>query len=174
MLYTTVYTSPLGEMLLASDGGHLTGLWFYGQKYFPAALDENALRTDGIFALEAAKCWLDRYFAGGRPDCSELALAPSGTAFQRRVWARLCAIPYGQTLSYGDIAREFAAEDGRAHMSAQAIGGAVGRNPISVIIPCHRVLSSGGQLTGYAGGTDKKLALLTLEGVFLSSKNRGL
>lgn len=167
MLYTKEYRSPLGTVLLASDGEALCGLWFLGQRHFPEALISDSRRDDGLCALNEAALWLDRYFSGKKPSPTDILLRPVGTVFRQRVWDRLCRIPYGQTVTYGEIARELAAEDGRACMSAQAVGNAVGRNPISIIIPCHRVLGSGGALTGYAGGLDRKLSLLRLEGAEL-------
>lgn len=167
MLYTKEYRSPLGTVLLASDGEALCGLWFLGQRHFPEALLSDSRCDDGLCALNEATLWLDRYFSGEKPSPTDILLRPAGTVFRQRVWDRLCRIPYGQTVTYGEIARELAAEDGRASMSAQAVGNAVGRNPISVIIPCHRVLGSGAKLTGYAGGLDRKLSLLRLEGAEL-------
>ena len=161
----TVYvhrcTSPLGDILLASDGEALTGLWFSGQKHFPAELLEHAcMQHTSVFAQ--TEKWLKAYFAGEQP--AQLPpLAPQGTAFQREVWQILLEIPYGQTVTYGEIARRLAKKRGIAAMSAQAVGGAVGRNPISLMIPCHRVLGAGGSLTGYAGGMERKKALLALE-----------
>ena len=161
----TVYvhrcTSPLGDILLASDGEALTGLWFAGQKHFPAELLEHAcMQRTSVFAQ--AEKWLKAYFAGEQP--AQLPpLAPQGTAFQREVWQILLEIPYGQTVTYGEIARRLAKKRGIAAMSAQAVGGAVGHNPISLMIPCHRVLGAGGSLTGYAGGMERKKALLALE-----------
>ena len=161
----TVYvhrcTSSLGDILLASDGEALTGLWFAGQKHFPAELLEHAcMQRMPVFAQ--AEKWLKAYFAGEQP--AQLPpLAPQGTAFQREVWQILLEIPYGQTVTYGEIARRLAKKRGIAAMSAQAVGGAVGHNPISLMIPCHRVLGAGGSLTGYAGGIERKKALLALE-----------
>lgn len=159
MIYTMRYDSPLGGLLLAASAEALAGLWMEGQKYFPAALEgtENA----GHPPLRQAAAWLDRYFAGARPESGELTLAPAGSDFQRAVWDLLRRIPYGETVTYGELA--LAA--GRGRTSAQAVGGAVGRNPISIIIPCHRVVGAGGSLTGYAGGIGKKVRLLTHEGV---------
>ena len=108
--------------------------------------------------------WLDRYFAGGRPSLCELPLAPAGSEFRQGVWSILCEIPYGEVTTYGDIAKKVAARMGNKSMSAQAVGGAVGHNPISIIIPCHRVVGSNGSLTGYAGGIKTKIKLLELEG----------
>lgn len=163
MQYRTTYTSPLGGMLLASDGCALTGLWFEGQKYLPPCVPEMQANDDlPVFAQ--TKRWLDGYFSGRDPGgCPPLR--PAGTEFQRQVWQQLCTIPYGQTVTYGQVAAQIARERGTARMSAQAVGGAVGHNPISVIVPCHRVLGANGALTGYAGGIEKKRALLALEGV---------
>ena len=160
MQYVWGYVSPLGEMTMASDGKALIGLWFNGQKYFARTLGEHIEKDLPIF--EDTRRWLDAYFSGQQPSFTP-ALAPEGSAFRKRVWQSLLRIPYGQTVTYGDIAREIAHERGAEQMSAQAVGGAVGHNPISLIIPCHRVVGSDGSLTGYAGGTDKKRALLLLE-----------
>ena len=150
------YKSPVGVLTLAGEGESLAGLWLEGQKYFGAGLELAA--EGGAPALEAAKDWLDRYFAGERPAPSELKLAPVGTAFQRAVWAQLCEIPYGQTVTYGELAKCLSS-------SARAVGSAVGRNPISIIVPCHRVLGADGSLTGYAGGVERKKWLLFHEGI---------
>ena len=152
--HAAIYPSPLGEILLASDGGALTGLWFVGQRFFPAAVPVPGDIAVWPVFIEAAR-WLDLYFAGARPDFPP-ALAPEGTPFQRSVWALLGAIPYGATATYGELAA-------RLGSSARAVGGAVGRNPISLLIPCHRVLGAKGSLTGYAGGLDRKARLLALE-----------
>ena len=164
MIYTAEYSSPLGKMLLSARGDSLTGLWFEGQKYFPGGdyFKESAPGSGG--ALADAAAWLDAYFSGQRPAPSELRLSPDGSDFAKSVWRILCSIPYGGLCTYGEIAERLAAETGRGSMSAQAVGGAVGHNPISVIIPCHRVIGRDGSLTGYAGGLDRKRALLTLEG----------
>ena len=155
------YESPLGRMLLAASDNGLVGAWFYGQRYFARGLegaekDEETGEPTGSPVLLAARCWLDAYFAGKRPGVAGLPLAPRGTAFQRRVWDALIAIPYGETRTYGELATELGS-------SPRAVGSAVGRNPISVIVPCHRVLGADGSLTGYAGGLDRKRALLALE-----------
>lgn len=159
------YRSPLGRIILAENGGAITGLWFEGQKYFPEKLDGVFVNPDDSAMLKAAVNWLDRYFAGDAPSISELKLAPNGSEFQRRVWQKLCEIPHGEVRTYGDIGKALAAESGKDRMSAQAVGGAVGHNPISLIIPCHRVVGADGSLTGYAGGVDRKMALLKLEKV---------
>lgn len=165
MNYTTTCDSPLGKITLASDGTSLTGLWLNGQKYFAATLPENTETNDHLPVFEAAKDWLNRYFNGQKPAISELPLAPLGSPFRREVWRILCEIPYGSVTTYGQIAKEVAARMGKTGMSGQAVGGAVGHNPISIIIPCHRVVGTNGSLTGYAGGIDKKIKLLTLENV---------
>lgn len=161
MQYISHYSSPLGEMLLAADKAGLTGLWFEGQRYFARSLEQEHLEQE-IPVLTQAKEWLDLYFSGKRPDF-EVPLHLTGTDFQNEVWEILRAVPYGQTTTYGEIAKTLAARRGLAHMSAQAVGGAVGHNPISVMVPCHRVVGADGSLTGYAGGIDKKEALLRLE-----------
>lgn len=161
MLYTSHYASPLGGMTLVSDGTALVGLYFDGQKYAAEGLD--ATRTQkSLLIFEEARRWLDVYFSGRKPDFMP-ALAPHGTAFQQSVWEILRTIPYGETTTYGAIARRIEQNTGR-RMSAQAVGGAVGRNPISILIPCHRVVGTNGSLTGYAGGIDKKERLLRWEG----------
>ena len=162
MRYTSTYGSPLGDILLASDGRALTGLWFVGQKYEAAGLGEGACEEPGLPVFREACSWLDEYFAGGHPE-GQPALSPSGTPFQRAVWDELARIPYGATVSYGEVASRIAAHRG-SPTSARAVGAAVGRNPISILVPCHRVTGTGGALTGYAGGLWRKRALLALEG----------
>ena len=156
------YRSPLGDLLLATDEEGLTGLWFVGQKHYANGLpDENIWQETKI--LTETRRWLDTYFSGEEPKFTP-PLHSVGTAFRQAVWKILLQIPYGQTVTYGEIAQQFAAEQGISTMSAQAVGGAVGHNKISIIIPCHRVIGADGSLTGYAGGIDKKIALLRLEG----------
>ncbi|MBB5263488.1 methylated-DNA-[protein]-cysteine S-methyltransferase [Catenibacillus scindens] len=167
MQYITHYESPLGDILLAADELGLKGLWFAGQKYFARGLaPEHEERETSV--LKDAKAWLDIYFSGKEPDIS-VSLHCQGTPFQNQVWEILRQIPYGQTTTYGAIARQIAMKNGLDHMSSQAVGQAVGHNEISIIIPCHRVVGSNGSLTGYAGGIDKKIRLLTIENVDLSS-----
>lgn len=161
MLYTSHYASPLGGMTLVSDGTALVGLYFDGQKYAAEGLDATHTQKN-LPIFEEALRWLDVYFSGRKPDFMP-ALAPHGTAFQQSVWEILRTIPYGQTVTYGAIARRIEQNTG-CRMSAQAVGGAVGRNPISILIPCHRVVGTNGSLTGYAGGIDKKERLLRWEG----------
>jgi methylated-DNA-[protein]-cysteine S-methyltransferase len=165
MDYSTTYLSPVGLITLACDGGHLAGLWIEGQKYHGGAMRPR----DGAPVFGIVKTWLDRYFAGEKPAVSELPLAPAGSEFRQRVWRILCEIPYGEVTTYGAIAKRIAADMNRERMSSQAVGGAVGHNPISIIIPCHRVVGSDGSLTGYGGGIATKAKLLEWEGVDMSA-----
>lgn len=167
MTYTQWYDSPLGNMLLAADSIGLTGVWFDGEKYFAHYLEKQHEEKDVPF-LQKTKQWLDIYFSGKEPDFT-LPLHFNGTDFQNEVWNILCAIPYGQTVTYGCIAQQIAAKRALNRMSAQAVGGAVGHNEISIIVPCHRVIGADGNLTGYAAGLDKKIQLLTLEHVDMSA-----
>ena len=167
MTFLQHYDSPLGGILLAADETGLTGLWFDGQKCFARGLPAECVEQNTP-VLSEAKRWLDIYFAGQEPDFMP-PLHPIGSAFRRDVWDILLQIPYGQTTTYGEIARQLAAKQGLPRMSAQAVGGAVGHNEISVIIPCHRVVGTNGSLTGYAGGIDKKVRLLELEKADMSS-----
>jgi O-6-methylguanine DNA methyltransferase len=168
MYYTTTCTSPLGLITLACDGENLAGLWIEGQKYHGAGILETAQPRYDMPVFDAAKSWLQRYFAGEKPEIQELPLSPAGSGFRKAVWDILCGIPYGGLVTYGYIAKKLAVRMNKPGMSGQAVGGAVGHNPISIIIPCHRVVGSNGSLTGYAGGIDKKIKLLHLEGADLS------
>ena len=165
MIYTAYYDSPMGKILLAAKDDALIGLWIEGQKYSLGSLKEPMEKQPDDPVLLAAKSWLDRYFAGAKPAISELKLSPMGSEFRQTVWQILCEIPYGKLTTYGDIAKKVAAKFGKERMSAQAVGGAVGHNAISIIIPCHRVVGASGSLTGYAGGIEKKIWLLQHEGV---------
>lgn len=165
MYFKTEYMSPIGSLILASDGEALIGLWMRGQKYFAATVKEEVTERRDLPVFHAAEDWLDRYFSGEKPDASQLPLAPAGSPFRQEVWKLLCQIPYGRLTTYGRLAEEVAQRLNKSRMSAQAVGGAVGHNPISIIIPCHRVVGSTGSLTGYAGGIDKKIWLLEHEGV---------
>ena len=177
MTFIQHYDSPLGGILLAADEIGLTGLWFDGQKYFARDLPaERVERSTPV--LSEAKRWLDVYFTGKEPDYMP-PLHPAGSAFRQSVWDILLQIPYGQTTTYGEIARQLAEKQGLPRMSAQAVGGAVGHNEISIIIPCHRVVGTNGSLTGYAGGIDKKVKLLEWEhadmtGFFVPAKGTAL
>ena len=171
------YESPLGGVLLAADEIGLTGLWFDGQKYFARGLPADRVERETPALLEA-KRWLDIYFSGKEPDFTP-PLHPIGSAFQQSVWEILRQIPYGKTTTYGEIANKLAEKQGLSRMSAQAVGGAVGHNKISIIIPCHRVVGANGSLTGYAGGIEKKGKLLELEhtdrtGFFVPRKGTAL
>lgn len=168
MYYTAPCESPLGNLTLASDGSTLIGLWIDGQKYDRDILKGKEIVQQEVPVFAETRNWLKAYFGGKRPAVSELPLSMTGSEFRKEVWEILCQIPYGQVVTYGEIAKKMAARMGRESMSAQAVGGAVGHNPISIIIPCHRVVGTDGSLTGYAGGIDKKLLLLKHEGVDLS------
>ena len=161
MVYTYHCTSPIGGITLASDGEVLTGLWFEGQKYYPQNLVAESSEVKLPIFTETVK-WLDIYFSGKEPDFTP-TISLNTTPFRKAVYDILLTIPYGQTMTYGEIARILADQQCAEHMSAQAVGSAVGHNPVSIIIPCHRVVGADGSLTGYAGGLDKKTALLKLE-----------
>ena len=167
MTFIQHYNSPLGGILLAADEIGLTGLWFNGQKYFARSLPAGYTEQNTP-ALSEAKRWLEVYFTGKKPDFMP-PLHIVGSAFRRAVWEILLQIPYGKTTTYGEIARQLAKKQKLPWMSAQAVGGAVGHNEISIIIPCHRVVGTNGSLTGYAGGIDKKIKLLELEHTDMSS-----
>lgn len=162
--------SPLGPLTLAARGFSLCGLWLPGQKHFGGGLPLPAEISGGLSLppFDAAGDWLDRYFSGRAPDPAELPLSPEGSPFRQLVWRLLLKIPRGEVVTYKQLAGQAAKELGRTTLSCQAVGGAVAHNPISVIIPCHRVVGSGGSLTGYAGGIAAKRKLLSLEGVDLS------
>ena len=166
MIYTCAIETPLGEVTASAENKALTGLWFVGQKFYPANKDTWVGEPD-CPVFKNLRTWLSAYFKG-QNILPNLRLEPQGTSFQKAVWEVLLKIPRGQFSTYGKIAREIAVERGLPFMSAQAVGGAVGHNPISILIPCHRVVGSKRNLTGYAGGLDKKKALLRLEGVDLA------
>ena len=177
MVSTCHYDSPLGGILLAADEIGLTGLWFDGEKYFADNLPAEYTERETPILVEV-KRWLDIYFIGKEPDFLP-PLHPIGSAFRQSVWEILLQIPYGKTTTYGEIARQLAEKRKLSRMSAQAVGGAVGHNEISIIIPCHRVVGTNGSLTGYAGGIDKKMKLLKLEctdmtGFFVPKKGTAL
>ena len=163
MIYKTYYNSPVGEILIASDGENIIGLWIEGQKYYLDKIDEKIVLKNDLKIFEKTKKWLEQYFNKKKPQISELQLGPKGNEFRQLVWKLLCEIPYGKTTTYGELAEKIAREMNKKSMSAQAIGNAVGHNPISIIIPCHRVVGKNGSLTGYAGGIDRKRRLLELE-----------
>lgn len=169
MYYGTHYKSPLGNMFLASDKENIIGLWFEGQKYIENTMPKGITENENIPVLQVGMKWLDDYFAGKKPELSRIPLAPIGNEFKQCVWNILMEIPYGEVTTYGAIAKEVAKRMDKDKMSAQAVGGAVGHNPVSIIIPCHRVVGANGNLTGYAGGIERKIALLELEGVKLET-----
>ena len=162
MINVKHYTSPIGDILLASRNKKLIGSWFKGQKYYLANVSDEIIEKDDETLIKTEE-WLDAYFSGEKPLINELDLDPAGTDFRKEVWNILCEIPYGKTTTYKDIADQIAKKRGIEKMSAQAVGGAVGHNPISIIIPCHRVVGSNGDLTGYAAGIEKKNFLLKHE-----------
>ncbi len=163
MQYTAKYQSPIGEILLAADEIGLTGLWFDGEKFYADNLDPEHEEKE-LPVFETARKWLDIYFTGKEPDFMP-PVHMTGSPFRLSVWELLRKIPYGETVTYGELTKMVAEKLGLSRMSAQAVGGAVGHNEISIIVPCHRVVGSDGSLTGYAGGVDRKERLLTLEGV---------
>lgn len=163
MLYKSYYKSPIGNILLVGKNNKLIGLWIEDQKYYLGNLKEELQENNTEEIFIKTKKWLDKYFAGDKPKISELELEPIGSEFRRNVWELLCKIPYGKVTTYKNIAENMAKIMNIEKMSAQAVGGAVGHNPISIIIPCHRVVGINGSLTGYAGGIDKKIKLLELE-----------
>lgn len=165
MYYSTHYKSPVGDILLASDENCIIGLWIGEQKYIGNTMPKEITEKVDIPIIREGIAWLDNYFAGKKPTLSGLPLAPTGSEFKQQVWKILTEIPYGELTTYGKIAKEVARHMGKDSMSAQAVGGAVGHNPISIIIPCHRVVGTNGSLTGYAGGIDKKVKLLEHEEV---------
>lgn len=164
-MFTTHIPSPVGTICLASDGEALTGLWLEGQKYFAATLGPDAAPQPALPVFRQTTRWLDAYFAKA-PLPPLPPLAPQGSAFRQAVWNLLLEIPYGHVTTYGALAQALRAAGISA--AAQAVGGAVGHNPISILIPCHRVVGADGSLTGYAGGVEKKRYLLTLEGADMS------
>ena len=165
MLYTKSITSPLGPLFLASDGEALTGLWLEHQKYFAATLKGDPEERPDLSVFEATEAWLEAYFSH-KPLPALPPIAPQGSSFRQAVWKLLLEIPYGETSTYGEITRKL--RESGIPAAPQAVGGAVGHNPISILIPCHRVVGTSGSLTGYAGGIEKKRFLLELEGVDLT------
>ena len=163
MEYTQKIKSPVGLLTVSSDGKNICGLWIEGQKYFSKTLEKNALE-ENLAVFDDVRKWLDVYFSAKEPDFMP-PLSPKGSPFQKSVWNDLCRIPYGQTATYGDIAKQFELQNNDKGMSARAVGGAVGRNPVSILIPCHRVIGKNKSLTGYAGGIAVKTKLLQLEGI---------
>lgn len=163
--YQSIYFSPIGKLTLISNEQALVGLWMEGQTHTPKQFEHIPLKKEETEILKQTKKWLNSYFKGNKMDVEGLNLEPTGTFFQQKVWQILKEIPYGTTITYGSIAEKLVQNGYGSRMSAQAVGGAVSRNPIAIIIPCHRVLGVHKNLTGYAGGIDKKIALLKLEGI---------
>lgn len=161
MQYIQYYESPIGKILLSGTETRLTGLWFAGQKYYAATLPKEHCEKD-LAIFDQTRKWLDIYFSGKKPDFTP-PLSMETPPFRKAVWEILLTIPYGQTMTYGEISKKIATQKGLNSMSAQAVGNAVGHNPISLVIPCHRVVGASGNPTGYAGGIDKKIYLLALE-----------
>ena len=168
MYYSTTYQSPVGLLTLACDGDNLAGLWIEGQKYHGNTIHEAMTEKENIPVFTAVQSWLDSYFAGDNPDITKLPLHPMGSDFRKEVWNILRKIPYGELISYGDIAKKIAANRNMENFSSRAVGGAVGHNPISIIIPCHRVVGATGSLTGFSAGIIVKIKLLELEGIDIS------
>ena len=161
MIYIQHYNSYVGGITISSDGNALTGLWFDGQKYYAGNIDDEIEEKHGPVFVQVRQ-WLDIYFSGHDPGFTP-ALTLDSTPFRRAVWEILLTIPFGKTMTYGEIAASIAGQKGCRRMSAQAVGSAVGHNPISLIIPCHRVVGADGSMTGYAGGIDRKIKLLEME-----------
>ncbi len=169
MYYYNDYSTPVGKYRIVSDGNKLLGIWKHGQKYFcPNISDAKPTDSD----MQIHKCtvnWLDEYFDGTKPEISSLPIQLSGSTFRKTILSILCEIPYGEVITYGEIAKQAAKKMNARTMSAQAVGSAVGHNPISIVVPCHRVIGSNGSLVGYAGGIATKLELLKHEGVEVSN-----
>ena len=168
MIYSIKYSSPLGIIMLASDEHSLIGLWIEGQKYFAYTIKNRIVMERKLPILNDARIWLDKYFSGENPIISDLPLAPKGSEFRKIVWSILCKIPYGEVTTYGELTKRVAILMNKKNMSNRAVGGAIGHNPISIIIPCHRVVGANGSLVGYAGGIHTKFKLLEHEGADMS------
>lgn len=165
MYYYWIYHSPIGELTIAGNEKNIVGLWIKGQRYYMDVLTGKEHQEKETNVIKLAEKWLDRYFAGEKPDIEELPIELIGSDFRKQIWNILSEIPYGKVVTYGDIAKQFAKQRKIKIMSAQAVGGAVGHNPISIIVPCHRVVGANGSLTGYSGGLKVKTTLLELEGI---------
>ena len=165
--YKTEYKSFLGNISIYCNESatNIVGLWFNRQKYFADNINGKIIKKDNLKIFDTTKKWLDKYFKGKKTDIKDIPLKPIGTEFRQKVWKIICKIPYGKTITYGDIAQQIANKKGILKMSAQAVGCAVGHNPVAIIITCHRVVGKNGKLTGYAAGLDKKKKLLEIEQV---------
>lgn len=165
MAFSTTYdTGLIGKLTLASDGKSIIGCWFENDRLFGDTVDDPLIENDDVPVFDDARQWLDRYFRGEKPDIDDLPLNPNGSKFRHLVWGKLREIPYGATVTYGDIAHQLEFETGK-RVASQAVGGAVGHNPLCVIMPCHRVVGANGNLTGFGGGIDRKIKLLEHEHV---------
>lgn len=171
-MYTKTVSSPVGDLVLVSDGEYLTGLFIAGQKYFMDGCSKELYENNNLEVFHIVEEWLKSYFAGANLSIKSLPLKPAGTNFRQIVWQELLNIPYGDTITYKELGKKVAVRLGKSSMSSQAIGGAVGHNPISIIIPCHRVIGTNGSLTGYAGGLNKKEYLLALEKANIHGGNK--
>lgn len=169
MYFYEFYDSPVGRLVVASDENSIIGLWLAHQRFYMDILQGQECEEKETDVIRLAKIWLDKYFAGEKPEISELPIKFIGSDFRVLVWQMLTEIPYGKVITYGELAKKIAEKRGIKAMSAQAVGGAVGRNPISIIVPCHRVIGSNGNLTGYSGGVSTKIKLLEFEGVDCSN-----
>lgn len=168
MIFTTKIASPVGNLVAASDGENLVGLWVEGQKYFMATVNENQKEQNDLPVFKQARTWLNTYFKGEDPGLIP-PIELAGTDFRKHVWDLLLDIPYGELTTYGEIAQKLAASRGVEKMSARAVGGAVGHNPLLIMVPCHRVVGADGNLTGFGGGMQCKIELLKLEKVDFTS-----
>ena len=168
MYYYYIYQSPIGKLTIASNENNIVGLWLDGEKYYMDVLENKEYQEKETEVIKLAEKWLHKYFNNAKPEITDLPIEFIGSDFRKQVWKILSEIPYGKVITYGEIAKQISAQRGIKTMSAQAVGGAVGHNPISIIIPCHRVVGANGSLTGYSGGVKTKIKLLELEGVDMS------
>lgn len=167
--YYYIYNSPVGKLTIASNEENVVGLWLDGQKYYMEVLEDKEYQEKETEVIKLAEKWLDKYFNNEKPEIDELPIEFIGSDFRKQIWKILSKIPYGKVITYGDIAKQIAKRKGIRTMSAQAVGGAIAHNPISVIIPCHRVVGANGSLTGYSGGVKVKIKLLEFEGVDITT-----
>ena len=163
-MFKSYYNSNLGKIIIVADNRYIYGLYFDNQKYLPENLEKLEINNNSPI-IKQVKLWLEEYFNGKKPNLENLPIKLIGSEFKMLVWSVLKTIPYGKTITYGEIAKTLARKTNKEKISARAVGNAVGHNPISIIIPCHRVIGANGKITGYAGGIDKKTALLKLEGI---------
>ncbi len=163
-MFKSYYNSNLGKIIIVADNRYVYGLYFDNQKYLPENLEKLEINNNSPI-IKQVKLWLEEYFNGKKPNLENLPIKLIGSEFKMLVWSVLKTIPYGKTITYGEIAKTLARKTNKEKISARAVGNAVGHNPISIIIPCHRVIGANGKITGYAGGIDKKIALLKLEGI---------